>query len=607
MVLFTLMIFPCCYGPAKDKRPGLQWQPFRIIEQEGLLGERLDGWRKSRLWYMADTSWLLSGFETRPGSHAWQGEHIGKWLHAAVLTEHATGNDALEKELEAKVEKLLATQLPNGYLGTYGEDERFYNDPDAHGWDVWTHRYNLYGLLAYERYHQDEKVVDACKKMADLLIGVYGPGKHDITAYGTRKGISSTCLTESMAMLYDRTHEYKYLDFAGHIVAMGEMNPDLRLMDALLHHESVVHPGEGKAYQLMANLLGYYQLYLYTGEEDYLQATVNGWDEICQHHLLVTGGPWTRSMPYNANAECFAHPADFEPGLVRVENCCTVTWIQLNLHLFELTGLARYADEAERAFYNQLLGAQHANGLDWCYFTGPNEKARPFDRRISCCASSGPRALEMFANHQAGEMGHHLCLIGYAPARYELPVRFGGGTLAIGGRFPYPSAVEISFETIRARRFSLIFRIPSGAFLSGLEINRKHLIVEKNDKGFYQLSRQWKPGDVLRINLEYELQMHIQTGIGGRRWAAFSYGPMVMSQEINDDTGTKEPFRHRDLTEKDIHELLEMPAQPGLEARDPAIGVVDTDIELIPYYMAGSRESGPRTYFELRPLSRLSH
>ena len=599
MLLSTVLICQCCHGPADSKLPEIQWKPFQVIEHDGLLGERLDAWRNNRLWYMADTSWLLSGFESRPGSHPWQGEHIGKWLHAVALAAHATRDGALETALDERVERLLATQLPNGYLGTYGEDERFYNDPDAPGWDVWTHRYNLFGLLAYDRYHPDAKVVDACKKMADLLIGVYGPGKHDITAYGTRKGISSTCLIESMAMLYGRTHERKYLDFARHIVAMSEGNKDLRLMDAMLHHESVVHPGEGKAYQLMANLLGYYQLYLYTGNEDYLQAAVNGWEEICHHHLLVTGGPWTRNMPYNGNAECFAHPDDFEPELVRVENCCTVTWIQLNLHLFELTGLARYADEAERAFYNQLLGAQHANGMDWCYFTGPNETARPYESRISCCASSGPRALEMFAYHQAGVMGHHLCLNGLAPARYALPGKFGGGTLKIGGQYPYPSDVAISFETIRASSFTLAFRVPAGTILSGLEINGSNLAPSKNDKGFYQVSRRWQPGDSLRIRLEYEWMMHVLTGLQGRRWEAFTYGPLVMSEEITAGTGI--------LTGDDIHELLEMQAQPGSEAADPAMDTVDADIRLVPYYRAGSRESGPWTYFEMQSPSRSGH
>ena len=110
----------------------------------------------------------------------------------------------------------------------------------------------------------------------------------------------------------------KYLDFAEHIVAMSDNNPGLRLMDAMLNHETVVKPGEGKGYQLMANLLGYLRLYRCTGNEKYLQTVVNGWEEINEKHKLVTGGPWTRKMPYNGNMECFAHTEDFNPEKVVV-------------------------------------------------------------------------------------------------------------------------------------------------------------------------------------------------------------------------------------------------------------------------------------------------
>jgi DUF1680 family protein len=602
MVFMLALICPCCQGPAAKELPQVLWEPFRPLEQQGLLGERLDGWREKRLWYVADTSWLLSGFESRPGSHAWQGEHLGKWLHAAVLAHHATRNDTLKKVLDSRVAKLLAAQLSNGYLGTYSEDERFYADPEAPGgWDIWTHRYNLYGLLAYEQYHPNERVVYACRRMGDLLMEVYGPGQHDITAYGTRKGISSTCLMESMALLYGRTKEGKYLDFAEQIVAMSEKNPDLRLMDAMLHQESVVYPGEGKAYQLMANLLGYYQLYLHTGKEDYFRTAVNGWEEIRQNHLLETGGPWTRKRPYNANAECFALPADFEPGLARVENCCTVTWIQLNLHLFELTGLARYADEAERAFYNQLLGAHHPDGMDWCYFTRPNETARPYDSSISCCASSGPRALEMFASHQVGAMGDDLCISGYAPSRYRLPERFGGGTLKITGQFPYPSGIGIEFETVRTERFIVAFRIPSGTRLYGAQVNGKSLSHKRNERNFYQASRKWRPGDVLRLELTYALKGDTLSGQERRRWVAFSCGPLVLSQEINAATAIEQPFLDRDVKVDDLPDLLAMPGHPVREARDFVVGMEGANITLIPYYLAGTRESGPRTYFEYKP------
>ena len=227
----------------------------------------------------AQDDYLLSGFEKKPGVHPWQGEHVGKWLHAATLAYEQTRDEKLLDALQDVVKRLIATQEANGYLGTYAAESRFTAMPEnvsvssvadditpgkkkaarkpRGGWDTWTLRYNIYGLLTYERFHPDPRVVEACRKMADLLIEVYGEGKADLTKYGTRQGISATTLLESIVMLYERTQDRKYLEFAEHIVAMSEKNPKLRLMGAMLDRDSVIYSGDGKAYQLMANLLGY--------------------------------------------------------------------------------------------------------------------------------------------------------------------------------------------------------------------------------------------------------------------------------------------------------------------------------------------------------------
>ena len=100
-------------------------------------------------------------------------------------------------------------------MGTYAEKNRFMKILESGsmgGWDVWTHRYNLYGLLTYEKYYANKKVIDACRKMGDLLIEVFGEGKADITKYGTRQGISSMTILESIVMLYERTLDKKYLE-----------------------------------------------------------------------------------------------------------------------------------------------------------------------------------------------------------------------------------------------------------------------------------------------------------------------------------------------------------------------------------------------------------
>ena len=58
-------------------------QPDRL-RLAGWLGLRIDTSESNRLEKL-DVKRLLEGYRKRPGRQTWDGEHVGKWLHAATL------------------------------------------------------------------------------------------------------------------------------------------------------------------------------------------------------------------------------------------------------------------------------------------------------------------------------------------------------------------------------------------------------------------------------------------------------------------------------------------------------------------------------------------
>lgn len=604
-----------------------KWKALKTSSELGVHGERINLFRQNRLKFMLSGDFLINGFEHRPGSHSWQGEHIGKWLHSSILSiQNQTilnkstdwRDEKLKKnkeDIDKLVDRLLSTQLENGYMGTYAEKNRFMKILESGsmgGWDVWTHRYNLYGLLTYEKYYANKKVIDACRKMGDLLIEVFGEGKADITKYGTRQGISSMTILESIVMLYERTLDKKYLDFAEHLVKVSEQNNKLRLMGNMLENGSVVNSGDGKAYQLMANLLGYLSLYRCTGKEKYLTTVLNAWEQIKDKHILVSGGPWSRHTDYNGNKECFAHKDAFHPEKIFVEGCSDATWVQLNIHLHEFTGDSKYFNEAEQTMVNEVYRHQDIDGYKFAYYTIPNENKTQHNPFYHCCASSEPRGMEMYSNNLAGAINGVLSINTLFPARIKLSNEFGGGNLEISGNFPYANKTTFNLNVDFKKKFKVEFRMPANTSLNSVLVNNKQVKFIRNQRGKYEINGSWKKGDMIEINYQFNLKVHEEIGEEGKRWVAFTYGPLALAEKLNSKNdfsidrdqfnrtvGSKlvrpEPFININAKNKNV--LLDKLIP--IEGSQSRFKIAESDIELMPYYKTASNYSGPRTYFYL--------
>lgn len=597
-------------------------------EVGGVLGERLDLWRRVRLWRVARDPFLLDGFVRPPGTHPWQGEHAGKWLHAASLAHDATNDPELAAALRRVAATLVDSQQANGYLGTYAPGRRFFTQKekgDPGTWDIWTHRYVIHGLLSYSQRHPDPQAVEACRRAAGLLAQTVGPPEGDITRFGTRSGLSSAVLLESIVLLYQRTGDPRHLDFARHIVRSMESNPRLRLMAAMRAGEDVTASGGGKAYQLMAVLLGYLELHRATGEKAFLEATVTAWEKIRAGHINIAGGPWSYQYEPTLNHECFAPPEWFHPT-VCVETCSTTTWIQLSLSLFDLTGEARYADEAERALFNQLLGAQSPNGNDWAYHSMLNMPVRGYQDTVTCCASSGPRALELFARHLVcASAGGLVVNTYYVPATIPFTASSGqAGRVRLQGNYPLAPACTLRIEAPAPVDLPIDFRLPAGATGMELSINGVAAQPERTAQGFFRLRRVWTAEDEVSVRFTFALRAHFQTASDGVRWVGFTWGPLALAQSVVAQTDQPEFVLPVDSESEDGQRWLTpvTPRTPRTRSSDnaaeagisnaaarsgPALTGVPSwqlrsprRIFLAPYFLAGANGGGVRAMFPTR-------
>ena len=142
----------------------------------GWLAERININSEKRLLKL-DLDMILDPFVNRPGKQWWAGEHVGKFLHAATYSWLYSDDKEMLNRINKAVNILISTQLPNGYMGTYeGKDQFGQGDGllwDGPVWDVWTHKYNLIGLLCYYQATQNQKALEAAKKAVELMYVLY--------------------------------------------------------------------------------------------------------------------------------------------------------------------------------------------------------------------------------------------------------------------------------------------------------------------------------------------------------------------------------------------------------------------------------------------------
>lgn len=218
----------------------------------------------------------------------------------------------------------------------------------------------------------------------------------------------------------------------------------------------------------------------------------------------------------------------------------------------------------------------------------------PYGDRFHCCGSSEPRGMEMYSDHLGGIVDQHLSVNTLFPATIQAVDRFGGGHIEIAGEFPLASSAEIHLETLKKKKFTLEFRLPANTSLKHAQVNGQRTRAKRNARGFYELTRTWQRGDVIAIDMDFDLKASVQEGEKNKKWVAFNYGPHALAQKIAaipDD----EPFSG--MNEREIPKLLKMLSKSS--GSDIAFSIKGTDITLHPYYMACTKQSGPRTYFRL--------
>ena len=268
---------------------------IKSVELSGYIGTRVDDCILKQV-MAQDVDHLVEPFKDKTEKSRWQSEFWGKWMLGACDAYRYNRNPALLKKMEYAVDELIKTQLPNGYIGNYGQESHLAQ------WDVWGRKYVMLGLQAFYKITGDKKALNACRKEADYLLSEVGPGLADIATIGNYKGMAAGSILEPMVYLYNNTKDTRYLDFAKYIVKQWETPVGSNLISKALEGVHVAKrflpipkaalwaTGGHKSYEMMSCYVGLLELYKVTQNSAYLSAVEMTVNEIIENEINIVGG-----------------------------------------------------------------------------------------------------------------------------------------------------------------------------------------------------------------------------------------------------------------------------------------------------------------------------
>jgi len=489
---------------------------------------------------------------------------VYKVIEGASYTLSVHPDRQLEGYIDDLIAKIGAAQEKDGYLYT----ARTIDPAHPHPWSG-NQRWILEGVDSHELYdlgHLYEAAVahyqatgkrtllDIALRTADLLDRTFGPGKQEIWP-------GHQIVEMGLAKLYRVTGDPRYLSLAKFMLdsrgpessEKGAGNPYVEAQQRVVDQTEAVTGGHAVRATYMYS--GMADVAALTGDTAYVSALDRIWENVAGRKLHITGGIGARGA-----GEAFG--ADYElPNLSAYnETCAAVGNDYWNHRLFLLHADAKYIDVMERTLYNGLISGVsldnttffYQNPLEATGFAGKEQRSPWFG--VACCPGNITRFMASVPGYIYAQRGDALWVNLFVANNAEIKLD-NGRTVKFKQetRYPWDGSVKMTVSPESEESLTIHVRIPGWARnepvasdlyrfavdspdAAVLKVNGKALPMQL-DKGYVALSRNWKSGDVIELNLP----MPVRRVLANDRVAAdlgrvaIERGPVVYAAEWPDN------------------------------------------------------------------------
>ncbi len=486
-------------------------------------------------------------------SNAWVHQTIESMSIALMIDPQGDSEIiAAQEKMKAAMEKwipvILAAQEPDGYLQTA------YTLRDTARWKSrWAPvtRGNHEGYVAgyfiesaINHYTltegRDKRLYNAAKKLADCWVANIGPGKKEW--YDGHQEMEQALVRFGRFVndMEGNNHGDSYISLAKFLLDSRKDGSEYDQSHVPVQQQ---YEAVGHAVRAVYNYSAMADIAAETGDVDYLSAVMSLWDNIVNKKYYLTGG-----IGSGETSEGFG--PDYSLGNnAYCESCstCGLIFFQYKMNLAYHD--ARYADLYEESMYNALLGSLDTEGKNFYYDNPLNSGQSRYSWHVCpCCVGNIPRTLLMIPTwtYVKGKDGLYVNMYIGSTIKVE---KVAGTDVEMIQKTDYPwnGKVSLVVNPAKPSKFTIFVRVPDRTTsrlytaipavkgLKTLSINGKPF-TPKIVNGYAEISRGWKAGDRIDLELPMEIQSISADGriAADRGRVALRYGPLVYNVEKAD-------------------------------------------------------------------------
>ena len=467
-----------------------------------------------------------------------RGHFVGHYLSACAQMYAGTGDVKLKKRARQMVAELARCQaaLKTGYLSAFRVKVFDVLEVKCDS-GVWAPYYTIHKIMAglldvhvlcgnKQALTMLEKMADYFKKRMDAL-----PAEtiekllrcdkcNPVNEYGG--------MSDVLHDLYAVTGKPQHLGFAHLFDRDWFLRPLMQGKDNLTNLHCNTHIpivlGAGRHYEL-------------TGAGDYRRAVEFFWERVARTRSYATGncsGPAAKpTRGTSRKSEHWGLPNKLAGTLTggECESCAGHNMLKVTGKMFSWTAEAKYADFAERLYFNTVLNQQNpVSGM----FVYHQPLGSPCKKRFgsangtfTCCYGTGVEAFAELAKDIYFHDDDTLWVNLYVAS--DLNWKAKGLRLGQTTGFPEAETARFVFHPDKPTEMTVKLRIPYWAG-PGCTVNvngtrEKHAITKRSC--FYSLKRKWKDGDTLDLSLPMGLHSHAMPD--DKNLVALMAGPVVLA------------------------------------------------------------------------------